>query len=422
MTYIRRGKFLEEQADKFSADYAFKYSELKPHDDDDGYNEDETYRTRFRRDKDRILYSDAYRRLQNKTQVFANSVENSVRTRLTHTLEVQQLATSIADALCVNRDLAEAIAVGHDIGHTPFGHAVERELDIKMIDKGGFSHAIQSLNCLKIKKISVHDQVLEGMLKHDTEVFVKARRAELSTNQYDCTRLQPGKAGTVEAQIVFWADKIAYLSHDWEDFSMSIIFQNLIKDGILKWRMLQELWEPLLNEKGIEALIDNRLFETRDLIRTITTNLIKNSQNNLRGISSSGEVINKTEERFHHEIEKSAETDEKCRICDNTLKNAFRNGLLINFSNDMRGAFFRAKMNLIDKYFLRCSEVAKSDYRASNMMGRLFDTFVNNPDLLPSKTRRRISEEGIPKERIVVDHLSGMTDQYAERVYRELFL
>ncbi len=416
MLELQTGDLLEKRADSIMEKYAFKYENLVAYKEDEDYN-DETYRTRFRRDKDRLLYSEAYRRLQNKTQVFANSVENCVRTRLTHTLEVQQLASSIAEALCANKDLAEAIAVGHDIGHTPFGHAVERELDskLKLNNLGGYSHAIQSIRCVSLANIKVNSVVLEGMLKHDTETFVFSRLGQFEKGQHDCTELNPSCAGGVEAQIVFWSDKIAYLSHDWEDFSKSSIFQKLQKDKLLDWKKLIDLWAPLLSPNGIKSLQEGELFQTRDLIRTLTTNLIKNSQNNLDKVNSYSDVIDYTQKAFANEIG-TQPLDTKL------LKKAFRNGLLVNFDKNIRDAITAVNEEIIVKYFLGCSEVEKSDYRAKCIIGKLFDVFCENSKLLPSKTRKIIDEGKYPKERIVADHLSGMTDQYAERIYRELFL
>ncbi|MCC8146827.1 MAG: HD domain-containing protein, partial [Bacteroidales bacterium] len=132
--------------------------------------QEETHRTQYRRERDRILYSGGFRRLQDKTQVIAATKSGDHRTRLTHTLEVEQIATSVSDALGLNRDLASAIAYGHDIGHTPFGHAAERALNDLLKDYGGFSHAIQSVRFIKEKDIKVSNIVLEGILKHDTDV------------------------------------------------------------------------------------------------------------------------------------------------------------------------------------------------------------------------------------------------------------
>ena len=218
---------LEELEDKKLAPWATKYSEIK-------YKEaekstEETYRTRFRRDKDRILYSKAFRRLQHKTQVIGTDTGDDFRTRLTHSLEVEQIATSLADALKLNKDLVSAIALGHDLGHTPFGHAVEALLNEEL---HAFSHAIQSVRYLENQAkdrngLNISLQVLEGILKHDTDIYGGAYNTKYK-NQHDCSHLNPHLPGSMESQVVYWADKIAYLTHDFEDFSKTKILDNAI--------------------------------------------------------------------------------------------------------------------------------------------------------------------------------------------------
>ncbi|MGJ0848768.1 HD domain-containing protein [Tissierella praeacuta] len=238
---------------------------------------EETYRTVFRRERDRILYSGGFRRLQDKTQVISAVKTGDHRTRLTHSLEVEQIAVSIADALNLNIDLTSAIAIGHDIGHTPFGHSVERFLDKELKDEGGFSHALESVRYLisNNNKMDVSEEIIEGILKHDTDVFVydfdKNGQVKIKESYYVN---QP--PGTLEAQIVYWADKIAYITHDYEDFRNSQILQKNIRDGFIKEVELEEILYKLLNKKV--KLAD---YETRDLVRNIIANLIENSQKNI---------------------------------------------------------------------------------------------------------------------------------------------
>lgn len=170
-------------------------------------DKEETHRMVFRRERDRILYSGGFRRLQDKTQVMAASKTGDHRTRLTHSLEVEQIAISIAEALNLNKDLTSAIALGHDVGHTPFGHAVERFLDNKLKDDGGFSHALESVRYLGEKITDISEEIMEGILKHDTDVFVYKfeSKGQLKLKEYYHENKAPG---TLEAQIVYWADKI----------------------------------------------------------------------------------------------------------------------------------------------------------------------------------------------------------------------
>lgn len=158
---------LEEQFNKHIASYGYKKAVTKKSKEDD-----ETYRTSLRRQRDKILYTGGFRRLQDKTQVISAMVEGDHRTRLTHTLEVEQIAISIANALRLNVDLVSAIALGHDVGHTPFGHAAERKLNELLEENGGFHHPIQSIRYLWEKYGSKIESVIyEGILLHDSDMF-----------------------------------------------------------------------------------------------------------------------------------------------------------------------------------------------------------------------------------------------------------
>jgi dGTPase len=246
----------------------------------------QTHRTVFRRDRDRILYSGGFRRLQDKTQVMAAVKTGDHRTRLTHSLEVEQIAVSIADALGLNRDLTSAIALGHDVGHTPFGHAVERFLDKKLKNQGGFSHALESVRYLKEKELS--DEIMEGILKHDTDVFVYdyVENAQLELSELEEKYHINKPPGTLEAQIVYWADKIAYITHDYEDFKNNLLNKLIDNKDISK----EEVDNKHIIKKELEEifakLLDNPKFELsefhiRDLVRNITTNLINSSRINI---------------------------------------------------------------------------------------------------------------------------------------------
>lgn len=203
-------------------------------------------RTLFRREEERIIYTEAFRRLQYKTQIMVNSASDDQRTRLLHSLEVQKIARKIAIALKANYELAETIAIAHDIGHAPFGHAGENAIKKFMEDHlvGSFSHALQSVKVLDflcshralkpkgLKGLGISDLVLEGILKHDSDSFTDNLSLAEYKLQYDCPNLykpvglsntdmySDGELyiGGIESQIVCWADKIAYLGHDWEEF------------------------------------------------------------------------------------------------------------------------------------------------------------------------------------------------------------
>jgi dGTPase len=246
---------------------------------------EETHRTIFRRERDRMLYSGGFRRLQDKTQVIAAVKTGDHRTRLTHSLEVEQIAVSIADALNLNTDLTSAIALGHDIGHTPFGHSVERFLDKELKDEGGFSHALESIRYLKNNNVDVSEEIIEGILKHDTDVFVYDfnKNGQVEIKEFYYVNQPPG---TLEAQIVYWADKIAYITHDYEDFDKSQILEKNIKSGLINKEELEEILSKLLNKE-----VKLAEYETRDLVRNIIANLIKNSQKNINEYFKNEDLI-----------------------------------------------------------------------------------------------------------------------------------
>lgn len=282
--------------------------------DKDSINNEETHRTKFRRERDRILYSGGFRRLQDKTQVMSAVKTGDHRTRLTHSLEVEQIAMSVANALRLNRDLVSAIALGHDVGHTPFGHAVERLLDRKLKDEGGFSHAIQSARYLHSKGIELSYEIVEGILKHDTDVFVLNN----DDRQFaKCLDYKLNKPGTLEAQVVYWSDKIAYITHDYEDFVKSNILGKAIKNGELKKSDLRCILASLIDYnngqdkiKILDILIDIDNFKTRDLIRNILFNLINTSCENINNLDnleddSIRETLNEIEEKYLDVIKES---------------------------------------------------------------------------------------------------------------------
>jgi len=384
---------------------------------------EETYRTTFRRERDGILYSGGFRRLQDKTQVMSATKSGDHRTRLTHTLEVEQIATSISDALGLNRDLASAIAYGHDIGHTPFGHAAERVLDDLLKDHGGFSHAVQSVRFIKKKEIKVSDIVLEGILKHDSDVFIKPPNKD----QFDCSFLQPEKMGYLEAQVVFWADKLAYLSHDFEDFYNNGIFDKLKKNDINSVvKQLQEILADITDKPEIKDNLDK--FEIRDLIRCLLTDLVKTS------IEKINEVISTQKDNLDYKvfIDKSTEIfenkkDETEAVSKDDLKKAFFNSLIINLS-DKKRELFDGLREFLNNHYIDSPDISLSDAKAKKIINSLFWEFVENKNLLPLEIKKKIDypdeKEELKDEallyRTVADYICSMTDRYAEKVYFNL--
>lgn len=451
------GCYLEDIVDKMTEEYAVRYNAIygimtQSYCDYIAVFK-ETYRTRFRRDKDRILYCPGFRRLQHKTQVISSEAGDHQRTRMLHTLEVQQIAGSISDALKTNTDLTEAIAMGHDLGHTPFGHAAERKLNQILINNqlGSFSHAIQSVRILTElyphpsipthKGLGIHNPVLEGILKHDADIFGN-EYGEVQRSQLNCDYLNPKQIGSLESQIVYWADKIAYLSHDWEDFInyCSADIEKYIHEGNENEKLERDLksienaWNILVNGSKVITFfdkenksIDFKKLEIRDIIRNVTTLLIANSKKTLvkdeYKNKNSLEITRICNERFN--LKKGGlkavpamEKNERIKA----LKGLFRDSLIINLPEDKLKAFDVIR-KFLDTYYIQGSYVKNMDLRAEIIIETLFNHYFENPDALPLKYCIPIKEhqgnDGF-KALFVTDYISQMTDRYALRKYNEI--
>lgn len=439
-------KELEERENKYICEWGTKYNLSNHNNNHDG---EDTNRTYYRRLRDRILYSGGFRRLQDKTQVIAATKNGDHRTRLTHSLEVEQIATSMADALGGNKSLVSAIALGHDIGHTPFGHAVERFLNEKLKNKGGFSHAVQSVRYLKEKNINLSKEVFEGILKHDTDVCT----GDYNKEQCDCDEYNPLEPGNLETQIVYWADKLAYLSHDFEDFYKTGIYENATKNDPKLERKLQETLAELIPSEKDNILSDLKNFSTRDLIRNLLMNLRDES---LRILNELRIEVKLDESRIKEEtkkrilnMEKKLEVDnskmvemkekiEELRKIENCSENdkiksleedikklkklkkkAYQKGLIINFEDEYSESYSELR-NILDEHYIKSPEVQRSDAKARKIVGVLYNEFTNNTGILPLNIRKKIDEDGSNKERIVADYIASMTDRYAEEVFRNL--
>lgn len=386
---------------------------------------EETYRTMIRRQRDKILYTGGFRRLQDKTQVMSATLTGDHRTRLTHTLEVEQIAISVADALGLNKDLVSAIALGHDVGHTPFGHAAERTLNEKLKGNGGFHHPIQSAKYLweKYGK-NLIQEIYEGILAHDSDMFTidkQEAKKQLMWSGY-CSKEDPNNPkdciwfikylnkvpSTLEAQVVIWADKIAYITHDLEDFIRSPIYTAVIKaeksntngseDNGKTENKLCDLLSSLINEdlKSIDS------FESRDLIREITTNLIETSAKIICAFNglSQAEVKNETNKRL----------DKKTK----DLKKRYLNSLIINFDKDFRDNYYKLR-EFLDEEYIFSSHVQRSDAKAQKIISSLYSEFTNNYKLTPLEIRKKIDNE---TQKLATECLrkSMMTDEQINEI------
>lgn len=452
---------LEEEKNKSISPWGVKHLVMKA--------TDETYRTNFRRYRDKILYTGGFRRLQDKTQVIAATKSGDHRTRLTHTMEVEQIATSIADALGLNPDLVSAIALGHDVGHTPFGHAVEALLNKELELEGGFSHAVNSVSYVS-KKINcddnhkefntnIRDVILEGILKHDADIY----EGKFDARQFDCNNLRPDEAGLLEMQVVYWADKIAYLTHDLDDFLKSNIYTNAKKYDTTITDTIIENLKVLIQTKKINKIED---YENRDLIRNIIDNLINDSMKNINenidqlGNDNLSELFRKLstnrikekenqlmEERQVEDVslkrimeiktelesqkKKIRDSKELESIDDNKeslleelkkiegiRKESLNYGLIINFNDKYRTNFLALRKLLNEKYIFS-PEIARTDAKAKNIAKSLFKVFVDNEHLLPLNIQREMKGAS-SKNLVIANYIASMTDKYAEAIFHDL--
>jgi len=342
-------------------------------------------RSEFQRDRDRIIHSNAFRRLEYKTQVFVNHEGDLFRTRLTHSIEVAQIARSIARRLRLNEDLAEAISLAHDLGHTPFGHAGQDALNACMKPYGGFEHNLQSLRVVDVLEeryaefdgLNLCFETREGILKHCSAENAK-RLGELGE------RFLNDRRPSLEAQIANLADEIAYNNHDVDDGLRSgLISLEQLEAVPLVATHLREVRKvhPELNERRV-------IHETiRRMINTLVTDLIRQSEHNIdkQGLATLDGVRNAPAM-----IAYSAEVNEQQR----ELKNFLRTRLYRHF------------------------RVQRMSAKSQRIIRDLFGIFLANNALLPPQYQR---QEETERARAVADYIAGMTDRYAIREHRRIF-
>jgi dGTPase len=341
------------------------------------------FRMAYQRDRARLIHSRAFRRLEYKTQVFLNGTGDHLRTRLTHTIEVASISRTIARALALNEDLAEAIALAHDLGHSPFGHSGEDMLHRLMKGHGGFDHNQQSLRIVELieKKYPSFDglnlsfEVLEGLMKH--QKFYE--RPEKGGGRYT--------SPTLEAQIANLADEIAYYSHDLEDGLESDLIDVKKLKQIEVWQVAQErvLSEhPKITERDLTAftircIIDR---EVEDVVRTSAACIRASGVQSVEAVRRQKEPL----------------------IC---------------YSSNLVRENRRLRKFLYENLYFH-PRVAGANQRACEMLKKVFDAYVADPDLLGEAASARIESEGL--YRTVCDYISGMTDRYLLEEHKRLFL
>ncbi len=342
-------------------------------------------RSEFQRDRDRIIHSAAFRRLEYKTQVFVNHEGDLFRTRLTHSLEVAQIGRSIARNLRVNEDLVEAIALAHDLGHTPFGHAGQDALNECMKPYGGFEHNLQSLRVVDeleeryggFDGLNLCFETREGILKHCS--IDNARKLGALGERF-IARRQP----SLEAQIANLADEIAYNNHDIDDG---------LRSGLLLLAQLEAV--PIFARHVREvrarypALAERRLVHetVRRMINTLITDLIEETRRRI--------------------AEVGPESIDAVRAAPP----------LAAFSEAVRREADELK-SFLREHLYRHHQVMRMTSKARRIVRELFDAFMDDPRLLPADHRLRAERD---RARAIADYVAGMTDRYAIKEHRRLF-
>ena len=343
------------------------------------------YRSPYQRDRDRIIHSVAFRKLEYKTQVFVNHEGDYYRTRLTHSLEVSQIARTIAKALRLNEELTEALALAHDLGHTPFGHAGEEILNLLMKNHGGFNHNLHTLKIVDELEERYPDfaglnltwETREGIVKH--------------TTKYDTVKipgeLKPDQKPTLEAQIVDIADEIAYDNHDLDDGLASGLIQEEMLDDVPWWLETKKSIERF-NPK-IEDPI-KRYQIIRRLIAVLVDDTIKESRDRLK----------------KYKIEDTNDV----RHCPSRL---------IDFSDEIKKKRVPLR-DFLSRRLYNHYRVNRMSDKAKRFIKDLFEVYVKNTSMLPTEYQNKINKKN-NKYIVVCDYIASMTDRYALDEHEKLF-
>lgn len=353
-------------------------------------------RSPFQRDRDRLIHSSAFRRLDGKTQVFAYHEGKNYRTRLTHSIEVAQITRTICKCLGLNEELGEAIALAHDLGHSPFGHAGERALQNSMKKFGGFDHNIQSLKIMT--KLEIHYpefeglnltwETLEGTVKHNGPIKKVSNKYLKEYNKK--FNLDLANYPSLEGQVGAVADDIAYNNHDIDDGFRAGFF------SIEKLRELPFIDEILVEFDKQNPYADDNLkiyAITRNTIAKMIFDVLKNSKDNIQKYNISD--------------------------CDDARK---QKKFMIDFSDEMKNNI-KLLRQFLKEYFYTATPIARMDMKSQKIVEELFAVFMNDWKLLPMNERARISSQMNDEDiaEVICEYIGGMTDIAAIEEHRKLF-
>ncbi len=367
--------------DQLLAPYAMKDSESRGRIHKE---KEHPYRATYQRDRDRIIHSAAFRRLEYKTQVFVNHEGDYYRTRLTHTLEVSQIARTIANTLRLNVDLVEAIALAHDLGHTPFGHSGEEALAELMKDYGGFNHNFQSLRVVDVLEekypefpgLNLSWETREGVAKHSTKFDFKTLIAGM----------EPDKLPTLETQVVDIADEIAYDNHDLDDGLASGLINEEGLDRIAIWDTIKRQINKKYNNLKPQML---RYQIIKSLIDIQVTDLIAESSRKLKDLNP--------------------KSSQEIRGLD------FK---VISFSDNMLSRITPLREFLLENLYNHY-RVRRMANKAKRFIKELFEVYLDKPEQIDPAYQNRIKLE--EPRRVICDYIASMTDRYALDEYKKLF-
>lgn len=370
---------LEDLEDKALAPYGVRSKDTKGR---AHLDHESDYRTSFQRDRDRIIHTTAFRRLEYKTQVFVNYEGDYFRTRLTHTLEVAQIGRTIARALGANEDLVEAVCLAHDLGHSPFGHSGEVSLARLMKDYGGFDHNKQSLRIVteleqrypEFPGLNLTWEVREGMVKHESEYDIADAR------DYD-----PSLRGNLETQIANVADELAYTTHDLDDGLRSGMLEPSMLSGIDLWEILRATynWQgPYLADMERHRMI-------RELVGIMVSDMVNATDGRLRQTS------------VHSPLE---------------IQQLKTN--VIGYSEEMQRRHRELK-DFLYKHLYSHYRVIRMAVKAERVITDLFHAYQSEPATLPDGVQKVIAIRGL--ERSICDYIAGMTDRFAIEEQQKLF-
>jgi len=342
------------------------------------------YRTAFQRDRDRIIHAAAFRRLEYKTQVFVNDEGDYYRTRLTHTLEVAQIARTMARALRVNEDLVEAICLAHDLGHPPFGHAGEEMLNTLMKDHGGFNHNHQSFRVVtelerryaEFPGLNLTRDTLFGIAKHETDY-----------NLSESAGIDPRLRGTLEAQIANITDQLAYNAHDLDDG---------LSAGLIEPEDLRELeiWQLLCQRLGWKEMPVKLDEITR---HTFIRELVGVSVDDV--LATTSKQLERVKPKSPLDVQEQADN-------------------LVCYSESMFQMGQALKAFLYENMYYSF-RVVRMKRRAERFIEQIFATLVDDPRQLPKECQLEMQQR--PVHRVVADYIASMTDRSAVLEYRRLF-